>query len=190
MNTNTLERGKQRGWTMTELLMAVTVSSVLVAGLTVAAYTIQRSFQASKHHVNAQAQQMRLMDYINLDLRRALAVSTSNGKLTVKIPDYYDADGFPRDPVIGKGMATYGSAPKTVEYYRDGTGIYRADSAEKLALATDVSDFQLTFQDFGQSILVKVTFLPKFQLSQKEQENVRQGTAMFSTTLLRNKRQN
>jgi len=53
-----------------------------------------------------------------------------------------------------------------------------------------VSDFQLTIQDLGQSISMSVTFVPKFQFSSTNRASVREGTATYSTVLLRNKRQN
>ena len=154
----------------------------------VGAASIQRSFIASRHHVNAQAQQVRLIDYINLDLRRALSVTTAAGRLVVKIPDFYDTSGEPRDPQIVRGLAVYGSQHKTIEYFREGAAIYRKEGNEKKELATDVSDFQLSFQDLGQSIRVSVTFIPRFQLNGSKEGN-REATATHCTTLLRNKRQ-
>ena len=179
-----------RGWTLTELMMAVTISSVMVAGLLVGAVSIQRSYFASRHHVDSQAQQIRLMDYMNLDLRRALSVTTESERLIIKIPDFYDDRGEPRDPQIVRGQAIYATTPKTVEYFREGSAVYRKEGSTRTQLATDVTDFKLTFKDLGQSILVSVTFLPKFQFSGSKAESVREGTATYSTTLLRNKRQN
>jgi hypothetical protein len=182
-------RSRRLGATISELVISLSIASAMAGGLLVGALSIQKSFQASRHHVNAQSQQLRLMDYINLDLRRALTVNTANGRLTVSIPDYYDANGQPRDPQIVKSLAVYGSAPRTIAYFKEGSTIYRSEGGKSTALATEVLDFKLLFQDLGQSIMVSVTFLPKFQLSGKDQESVRNATATFSTTLLRNKRQ-
>ena len=179
-----------KGWTVSELLIAATASSVLAAGLMVGAYTIQKSYQASRHHVTAQAQQLRLMDYINLDLRRALTVDAKLERLTITVPDYYDADGNPRDPKIVRGSAVYGTSNTLIQYYRQGGTIYRSEGSHATALATDVSDFKLTLQDLGQSIGVSVTFIPRFQLSGNNAEAARVDTSTYSTTLLRNKRQN
>ena len=179
-----------KGWTISELMIAATTSSVLAAGLMVGAYTIQKSYQASRHHVTAQAQQLRLMDYINLDLRRALTVDAQTERLKITTPDYYDADGSPRDPKIVRGSAIYGTSSTIIEYYRQNGTIYRSEGAVATALATEVSDFKLTLQDLGQSIGVSVTFLPRYQMSGGNAEAARIGTATFSTTLLRNKRQN
>ena len=181
---------KSKGWTISELLIAATASSVLAAGLMVGAYTIQKSYQASRHHVTAQAQQLRLMDYINLDLRRALTVDAQLERLKITIPDYYDSEGNPRDPEIVRGSALYGTSNTLIQYYRQNGTIYRSEGAETTAIATDVSDFKLTLQDLGQSIGVSVTFLPRFQMSGGDAETARSGTSTYSTTLLRNKRQN
>jgi type II secretory pathway pseudopilin PulG len=177
------------GWTLAELMVAMAISSLLCGALIAGSLSLQKSFVASRHHILAQAEQMRLMDYMNLDLRRALSVSTGSGRLTVTIPDYYDSFGQPRDPEVKGGLAVYGPSPKTITYYKDGEVIYRSEGASRIALATDVSDFQLTFLDLGQSIQVSVTFIPRFQFSTKNQPNARDGTATFATTLLRNKRQ-
>lgn len=180
-----------RGWTMAELLVAMAITSLLSAGLAVGAITIQKSFIASRYHMEAQAQQMRLMDSMNLDLRRALTVTADPGRLSMTIPDYYDSQGLPRDPEIKNGRAVYGTTSRTIRYHKDGSTIYRNDGGFDQALATDVSDFQLAFLDLGQSIRVSVTFLPKYQFFQAQKwESMRAGTASFATTLLRNKRQN
>jgi hypothetical protein len=174
---------------MAELLIALAIASLLSAGLTVGAITTQKSFIASRYHMDAQAQQMRLMDYMNLDLRRALTVNTEFGRLTLTIPDYYDSTGQPRDPAIKGGLAVYGSASRTIRYYKDGSTVFRSEGDALVALATDVEDFQMSFQDLGQSIRVSVTFLPKFQFDSKKWESMRAGTTSYTTTLLRNKRQ-
>ncbi|HEX8295635.1 MAG TPA: hypothetical protein VF593_05010 [Chthoniobacteraceae bacterium] len=188
---NQADRTKKgiRGWTLAELMVAATLSSLLCAGLITGSLVLQKSFMASRHHILAQAEQMRLLDYMGLDLRRALTVSTNFGQLTLTIPDYYDSLGEPRDPEIKNSLAVYGTSSKTITYYKQGSTIYRNESGALTALAEDVSDFELTFQDLGQSIQVSVTFVPKFQFSQSKQGSVRSGTATFITTLLRNKRQ-
>jgi prepilin-type N-terminal cleavage/methylation domain-containing protein len=107
----TSSEAHRSGWTLTELLVAMAVASVMTAGVIAGAITIQRSFAASRHHVDSQAQQMRLMDFMGLDLRRALTVGTADGGLQITIPDYYDADGEPRDPQISGGLAPYGRRP-------------------------------------------------------------------------------
>jgi hypothetical protein len=188
MRLSSVNRGA-RGWTLSELMVAISLSSLLCGGLITGAILLQKSFVASRYHILAQTQQMRLTDYMDLDLRRALTVSTAFGRLTMTIPDYYDSVGNPRDPQIQGGKAVYGPSTKTITYYKDGATIFRTEGAVTSALATDVSDFQLAFLDLGQSIQISVTFIPKFQFSDRTQGTARNGTAIFSTILLRNKRQ-
>jgi type II secretory pathway pseudopilin PulG len=176
-------------WTLAELMVAMAISSLLCAALITGTISLQKSFIASRHHILAQSEQMRLIDYMNLDLRRALSVTTGTDRLTVTIPDYYDSFGEPRDPEIKGGMAVYGPSPKTITYFKQGETIYRQEGATLTPLATDVSDFQLTFKDLKQSIQVSITFIPKYQFSTKTQGSARDGTATYTTTLLRNKRQ-
>jgi type II secretory pathway component PulJ len=189
MHSTSNSHRRTGAWTLAEIMVAMSISSLLCAGLITGSLTLQKSFIASRHHILAQAEQMRLTDYMNLDLRRALTVSTANGRLTLTIPDYYDSFGQPRDPQIKNGLAVYGTNSKTVTYYKDGSTIYRMESSSLTAIANDVSDFQLTFLDLGQSIQVSVTFIPRFQFSSSTQSGVRSGTATYTTTLLRNKRQ-
>jgi type II secretory pathway pseudopilin PulG len=178
------------GLTLLELLFATSITGVMVAGLLVGAVLIQRSFAASRHYLDAQAAQARLIDYMALDLRRALTVTTSDNKLAMTIPDFYGTDGEPRTPVIQGGTAIYGPRTRSISYYKDGQTIFRKEETATTAVATDVADFQLLFTDNGQSISVSVTFEPRFQLSSAARASVRDGTAAFSTTLLRNKRLN
>ena len=91
MKTTTFINGRteirQAGWTLAELMVAMAIASIMMAGLITGSITIQRSFMASRHHIDAQAQQMRLMDYMTLDLRRALTVDAGNGVLTLTVRD-------------------------------------------------------------------------------------------------------
>lgn len=178
------------GVTLVELLISAAITSGMAIGLLVGGVLVQKSFAASRHHVDAQAQQLRLTDYMALDLRRALTVTTTPDKLTLTIPDFYGADGQPRDPVIQRGLAKYGPTPIEVSYYKQGGIIFRKEGAIATPLATDVLDFRLAFEDLGQSITASVTFLPRFQFNLANANIMRDATMTSTTTLLRNKRQN
>ena len=56
------------------------------------------------------------------------------------------------------------------------------------SLANSVSDFQMTFQNLGQSINVTITFTPKYQLWGRNINDRRASTTTYTSTLLRNKR--
>ena len=65
------------------------------------------------------------------------------------------------------------------------SGFYSKDEV----LATDVEQFVFDFTDSGeQAIGVSVSFVPRFQFSPSSSQSLRDGTTVFSTTLLRNKR--
>jgi hypothetical protein len=130
------------------------------------------------------------MEYIHLDLRRALSVNAEPERLTVRIPDFYDADGQPRDPRILRGAAVYGAAAMTVEYYREGTGIVRWDGVTKAHLATDVASFNLASSGAKQGVKVSVTFLGRPDLQSSAVESIRIGMTTLSSTMLGERRQN
>lgn len=184
-------------FSIVELSIASTVTLMMAGGMMVALSTLQRSFRASQHHAQSQTEQTRILDHIALDLRRALSVSVSGTgdakQITLKIPDYYDATGNPRDPVITPtGELVYGSAaaPAEVVYYKSGASIMRSENGKAAALATNVQDFALDYTDDGKQVVgVSVSFIPKFQLSPSNQSALRSGTTVYATTLLRNKRQ-
>lgn len=168
------------------------IATGLSAGIIVGALTIQKSFIASRHHVNSQAQQLRLLDYMNLDLRRALTVNCAGGELTLTIPDYYNGLGVPNDPRISKGKISYGIGSTTIRYAKSGNTICRNVNGTLTTLATDVNDFDITLQDSGQVIGISVTFVPRYRrnLTQTAADQIRLGTASYTSTLLRNKRVN
>ncbi len=169
-------------------MVAMSITTILSAGLITAIISLQKSFLASQHHIIAQSEQMLLLDYMGLDLRRALSVTTTSTDLTITIPDYYGADGTPRDPQIQGSGAVYGTTPKTVRYYKSGSVIYRDEAGTPQVLATNVSDFLMTFENLGQSIKVTITFSPKYQLWGQNTNDRRASTTTYSSTLLRNKR--
>jgi hypothetical protein len=180
------------GSTLSELMVALAIATGLSAGMVVGAVTIQKSFIASRHYVNGQAQQLRLLDYMNLDLRRALTVNCTGGQLTLTIPDYYNGLGVPNDPIISNGKVSYGTGTTRISYAKSGSTISRNVNGVLTTLATDVNDFDIALQDSGQVIGISVTFVPRYRrdLNQTASDQVRLGTASYTSTLLRNKRVN
>ena len=171
--------------------------SILAAGLMMGMVTIQRSFVACTHYVTAQTQQMRLTDYMALDLRRATTVVTNGSSITLTIPDYYATNPVtgvktPRMPTISGGYATYGNDANSpiVRYYQEGEYIRRSEGADPiLTLCSDVQDFNISYVDTqNQKITVCVTFLPRFQWSTATSSSVRDATACYISTILRNQR--
>ena len=183
------------GWAMNELLIASAVTCVIAAGMALGMSSLQHSFVAADHHAKSQLEQARLMDYIARDLRRATSVAVDNyqgaQRITLAIPDYYDGLGLPRDPVIVGSGVTYGNAasPVSISYYKSGSTLFRSINNRPTVLATQVQDFVPTYTDNGeQAVGLSVSFVPKFQMNQRDVSSLRTGTTTYCTTLLRNKR--
>jgi hypothetical protein len=181
--------------TLTELLMAAAITCMIAGGMGLGISMLQHSFMAADHHAKSQLEQARLMDYISRDLRRAISVSVDtyegSQRITMTIPDYYNPDGTPRDPVIAGGGVTYGNAaaPLRVAYYKSGSNLYRSVNENPTVLAREVQDFVPSYTDDGKQIVgLSVSFVPKFQLNDRDISSLRTGTTTYCTTLLRNKR--
>jgi hypothetical protein len=176
------------------MVVSAGITSLLAAGMFTAVTAVQKSTAATNHHMRSQIQQARLLDYISRDLRRALTVNVAakDGEETLKltIPDFYDAAGSPREPVITKGNIVYGDAAGVqVSYVKKGNQVLRRFREKEDVLAVDVQDFHLDFTDDGkQTIAVSINFVPRYQFTAKNAESVREGTTTYTTTLLRNKR--
>jgi hypothetical protein len=184
-----LPHSGRRALTQVEMMVSAAVLSMLCAAVVVGAIVIQRSFRATGNYVMKEAAQMRLLDYMALDLRRALTVNTDNGAQSIEltVPDFYNPDGTRREPQIQGGMAYYGNpaAPVQVRYYRANGKLFRQVGGAITNIATEVEDFNVTFRDEGQVIEVSVSFVPTFRPS----GGSREGTTTVCRTLLRNKRQ-
>lgn len=188
-------RASEAGITIADLIVSTAITAVISAGMLTAITTLQKSAAASQHYSESQVRQARILDYVARDLRRALSVAvdtTAGGeRITVNIPDYYDTEGRPREPIIAGSGIAYGAAGASIpiSYYRRAGTFYRNVNGTENALATNVDDFDADFTDSGkQTVSVKITFTPRYRFSGKEVSTLREGTAASATTLLRNKR--
>ncbi len=175
-------------------MVACACTALLSAALIVGLTTVTQNFEACRHYVTTQTQQMRLTDYLALDLRKAESVAISADsagrydKAILTIPDYYDSNKVPRMPTIKDGQVTYGTAANNprIEYYERGRSIYRKEGTVETLLCSDVQKFRMSYLD--QTVTVTVTFRPRFQWSHREYSNIGDGTATNTTTILRNMR--
>jgi type II secretory pathway component PulJ len=180
------------GFTLIETIIATAIAGVIIGAFLVSATSLQRSFTATQAYSASKRDQMRLTDYLALDLRRALTVqasATGSTILTVKVPDYYDANGNPRTPTINKLVADYGNpnAPVTVVYLKEGSSVYRREGNQAMTeIASNVEDFQITIEDLNKVVKTHINFVPKFQPSAGAA--ARENTTLHNTIWLRNKR--
>jgi hypothetical protein len=142
------------GMSIVEMIVSTAVFSVAMAAMISASIALQTSYAATEDYFTGEGDQLRVMDYFNTDLRRALAVGlnansvTYNGTtysntvpagatkyLTVVIPNYRnDANTSPGTinfPTITSDKVAYGTAgnnsPVKVSYYLLGTSLYRVE---------------------------------------------------------------
>lgn len=102
------QRRSNGGYTLIELMMSTAIFSTVCAALLMAFVSLQRSYAATKDFAINHADQMRISDYLALDLRRAIAVQAAQNDTTLYIPAYYtprlsgqqETSRDARDPVI------------------------------------------------------------------------------------------
>jgi type II secretory pathway component PulJ len=163
------------------------LSIALLMGFT----SLERNYSASTDFALNHADEMRISDYLSLDLRRAISVQAGQNDTTIYIPNYYDGSGSPATPTLnGQGGVNYGAAGSSVRvhYYLSGHTIYRQEAnAPAVSLAVNVADFVFDVTDSGKVVTTRVTFKPIFRSSGASLAAIA-GTAFHNTTLLRNNR--
>lgn len=140
---------KRSGMSIAEMIVATGVFSVAMCSLISASVSMQMSFSATDDYFTGQGDQMRVMDYFNTDLRRAMAVGLNSDSvtyqgtsytnnvpigatkyLTVIIPNYKDdstSAANTRFPTVTSGVPSYGTTPVKISYYLMGTSLYRVE---------------------------------------------------------------
>src|SRR5207248_8972727 len=87
----------QSGFTLAEILTAMAIAVVIFAAIITASLAMQKSFNAVDHYFATHIQQVRIIDYLNRDVKRALICTTSANQQTVTltIPKYIIQLGDP-----------------------------------------------------------------------------------------------
>ena len=96
--------------TFIELMVAIGVGTVILAAFTTASVALQKSFVAVEDYAKGQNDQMRISDYLSLDMRRAFNITISGDSthppvtVTMSIPNFYDVTNpnsiKPYDPTV------------------------------------------------------------------------------------------
>ena len=198
---------KISGFTLYELLVAMSISSVVVGAAMTSGIALQKSFKAVDSYFGTHMQQIRIIDYLSRDVKRGLIVTTSASlqSVTVTIPNYLIQSGdpeaianpslvgTPRTPTITSTpsglQVNYGST-STVVYSVNGNSIVRIENGvvTTIASSTDqlvptTTDVELANTEYTKS---SVTFMPIFTSSGSQAQ--RTGTSLYTTSYLRNKR--
>lgn len=194
---------KTHAFTLTEMMVAMAIASIVLAVTVTSSVALQRSFSAVDNYFSAHMQQIRIVDYLARDVKRGLSVTSSSDKQTVvvKIPNYIiqavDAEaianpaliGTPRPPTLaianGELNINYGSGVSSVEYKVIGSTILRTEDGVVTTIASSTDnlipetiDVELANTEY---VTTAITFKP---ISVAD----RSGTIVYSTSYLRNRR--
>jgi len=187
-----IARPRRAGFTLPETIIATGIAGVIIGAFLMSATALQRSFVSAQTYSASKRSQMRLTDYLALDLRRALTVQapvTGATILSVTIPDYYAPEGTPRIPAINKLVADYGdpAKPVTVVYSKQGSSVFRQEGSNApVEIASNVADFQVSIEDLNKVIKTHISFVPNFHPTSAT--GSRETTTLHNTIWLRNKR--
>jgi type II secretory pathway component PulJ len=199
---------KPSGFTLAEMLIAVSLSIAILAAIVTASLALQKSFNAVDNYFATHMQQIRIVDYLNRDAKRAYIVTTSVDlqTVTMTIPKYIiqsgDTEAIANPSTVGTArtptitysssgsQVNYGAATSTVVYSISGNTIRRTEDGvvTLIASSTDQLVDQTTDTDLANTEYTRtaVTFQPIFISNNTPAE--RSGTTVFSLAYLRNKR--
>jgi type II secretory pathway component PulJ len=179
------------GFLLSEMMVSTVIFSAISLGLLMGFTALERNYAATSDFALNHADQMRISDYLALDLRRALSLEAALNDTTIYIPSYYDTGGNAQTPALdGSGSVYYGTAGSStkIHYYLSGGTIYRRlNNAVPVAIAVNVQDFIFDVTDAGKVVSTRITFNPTFRAGIASSDATA-ATAFYNTTLLRNTR--
>jgi hypothetical protein len=176
------------------MLMTMACSSIVLAAVITSGVALQRSFAAMEGYSMTEGDQLRISDYIAMDVRRALTASVDNNNvLTITIPNYYDtnnenpkwSNAHALAPSFdSNGAITYGATTTTIKYYKLASNFIRGVNGIPNTIASSVSSFNVSPQDLTSSVSCRITFSPTFTYLPAPGPVA--GTTIYSNTFLRN----
>jgi prepilin-type N-terminal cleavage/methylation domain-containing protein len=198
----------RNGFTLAELMIATSIGSLVLGAIVSSSIALLKSTNAVDNYFATHVQQIRIIDYLNRDVKRGLSVTTSADlqSVTIAIPNYIiqagdpeaiadpSTIGSPRTPTVSNTpsgpQVNYGASTTTLVYSINGSSILRTENGvvTTVASSTDqlvpqTTDVELSNTEYTSTT---VTFLPIFTSGNLPAE--RTGTTLFSTAYLRNKR--
>lgn len=182
----------ESGFLFLETMVSMVLFSSISLALLIGFVALERNLAATTDFAINHTAAVRVADYLALDLRRALSVTTSQNNTTISIPTYYDVNGTPQMPTLdGKGGVFYGSdrsSAVVIHYYLAGNTIYRQqDTTTAVPIADNVNKFNFAVTDLGKVVTTQITFNPIF-VSKGASADATAATGVYNTTLLRNSR--
>ena len=199
---------KRLGFSIPEISVALAASSIVLGATLTSSTSLQKSFNAVDSYFGTHMQQIRIVDYLSRDVKRALVVTTSVDlqTVTVTVPNYViqagDPEavanpaliGTPRTPTMvytpSGWQVNYGDTTSTVVYSINGTQILRTENGAVTTIASSTdqlvpktTDVELANTEYTKT---SITFQPIFTSGGSDMS--RSGTTVYSTAYLRNKR--
>lgn len=179
---------RRLAFTFAEMLVSMGCGSLILAAVIAAGVSLQRSYAAVEAYSNTEGDQLRVLDYIAMDCRRATsaAVTTVSNVpvLTLTVPAFYDPcnGNAPTTPVLVSGVITYKggsntdcgsvtSSTVTIKYTQTGTNFTREVISQKsdgttndvtTAIAKNVSTFTVSDTDLTNWVSCSIMFFPTF----------------------------
>ena len=189
--------------TLVEMMVVVAIGSAILGVTMTSSIALQRSFNSTDNYLATQTQQIRIVDFLDRDVRRGLSVISSVDQQTVQIqiPKYIiqagDPEailnpsliGTPRSPsraIVSRDYnINYGATTSSVEYKVNGSSIERWEDGVKTTIASSTDnllpqtlDTELANTEYTTT---SITFKP---ISVAD----RSGTIVYATAYLRNRR--
>ena len=196
------------GFTLGEMLISVSISSIVLAAAVTLSVSLQKSFGAVDNYFATHMQQVRIVDYLSRDVNRGLSVTTSVDlqTVTINVPNYIiragDSEAVTNSSLIGTARSptvaytsnglqiNYGASTSTVVYSINNSSILRTENGAVTTIASSTdqlipqtTDVELANTEYANTA---VTFMPIFTMAGSPA--VRTGTSLYSTAYLRNKR--
>lgn len=196
------------GFTLAEMLVAVSVGTIVLAAAIACSVSLQKSFAAADNYFATHMQQVRVVDYLSRDVNRGYSVTTSADlqTVTISVPNYIiqagDPEavgnssliGTPRSPTVsyasGAAQINYGTSTSTVVYSLNNSSIVRTENGAVTTIASSTdqlipqtTDVELANTEYTSTA---VTFMPTFTMGGSSA--ARAGTSMYGTAYLRNRR--
>src|SRR5207302_2638251 len=86
-----------KGFTLGETMVAMGIASFMLLAIITASIALQKSFNAVDNYFATQIQQIRIIEYLNRDVKRSYAVTSTGSpqKVTCTIPNYIIQCGDP-----------------------------------------------------------------------------------------------
>src|SRR3954467_8023983 len=99
--------GSTDGFGLAEVMFSTIIFAAISLGLILGFISLERNYAATTDFATNHADEMRISDYLALDLRRAVALQAVHNDTTIFIPQYYGSDGQPQTPTLDPAGNVY-----------------------------------------------------------------------------------